>query len=124
CDFEPESLQCGNDSHAACLTPDEVRSVQDVYAGVHSSDGELIYPGHARGFELGWRIPEEGSEPTALQTDATRYLVYEDPDWDWREFELERDLALVRDRAGTIEALETDLTEFKARGGKILFYHG
>jgi feruloyl esterase len=51
-------------------------------------------------------------------------VAYEDPDWDWREFELERDLALVRNKAGFIEALDADLSEFRARGGKILFYHG
>jgi feruloyl esterase len=124
CDFEPESLQCHGGDSAACLTPEQVRSVKDVYAGVYSRDGELIYLGHAKGFELGWRVPEEGAEPTALQTDATRYLVYEDADWDWREFDLERDLALVREKAGFIEALEADLSEFKARGGRILFYHG
>jgi feruloyl esterase len=59
-----------------------------------------------------------------LQTDATRYLVYEDESWDWREFDLERDLTLAQDKAGYIEALETDLSAFKASGGKILFYHG
>jgi feruloyl esterase len=125
CDFDPKSLQCSSRRDTTeCLTRDEVSSVERVYAGVHSSEGALLYPGHAKGFELGWRIPAEGAEPTALQTDATRYLVYEDADWDWREFDLERDLSLVLDKAGYIEALQTDLSEFKARGGKILFYHG
>jgi feruloyl esterase len=125
CGFEPKSLQCeSRRDTTGCLTRDEVGSVERVYAGVFSESGRLLYPGHAKGFELGWRIPAPGSEPTALQTDATRYLVYEDPSWDWREFDLERDLALVLDTAGYIEALDTDLGEFKARGGKILFYHG
>jgi feruloyl esterase len=125
CGFEPESLQCANRRDTTgCLTRDEVSSVERVYAGVFSKSGRLLYPGHAKGFELGWRIPAAGSEPTALQTDATRYLVYEDADWDWREFDLERDLGLVLQEAGYIEALSTDLTAFKARGGKILFYHG
>jgi feruloyl esterase len=125
CGFEPKSLQCeSRRDTAVCLTRDEVRSVERAYAGVYSEDDKLLYPGHAKGFELGWRIPAEGSEPTALQTDATRYLGHEDADWDWREFELADDLGLVLEKAGYIEALETDLSEFKARGGKILFYHG
>jgi feruloyl esterase len=124
CDFKPESLQCDGTVNDSCLSPREVTAVNNVYAGVFGNDGELLYPGHAKGFELGWRVPAEGSEPTALQTDATRYLAYEDADWDWREFDLERDLELVRDKAGFIEALATDLSAFKARGGKILFYHG
>ena len=125
CGFDPRSLQCeSRRDTTSCLTRDEVSSVERAYAGVFSKSGRLLYPGHAKGFELGWRVPAAGSEPTALQTDATRYLVYEDANWDWREFDLERDLALVLDKAGYIEALDTDLSEFKARGGKILFYHG
>lgn len=125
CDFSPESLQCDGAEEGTCLTQAEVRSVKSAYAGVYSSAGELIYPGHAKGFELGWRIPADGAEPTALQTDATRYLVYgDDADWDWREFELERDLSRALGAAGSIEALDADLGEFEARGGKILFYHG
>ena len=125
CGFEPKSLQCESRRNTAgCLTRDEVSSVERVYAGVYSEGDKLLYPGHAKGFELGWRIPAADSEPSALQTDATRYLGHEDADWDWREFELEDDLGLVLQKAGYIEALETDLSAFKARGGKILFYHG
>jgi len=125
CGFEPKSLQCARRSDTAtCLTREEVSSVERAYLGVFSESGQRLYPGHAKGFELGWRIPQPGSEPTALQTDATRYLVYEDASWNWREFDLERDLALAHEKAGYIEALDTDLSRFKARGGKILFYHG
>jgi feruloyl esterase len=124
CDFDPGSLRCYGEETSACLTKDEVAAVRNAYAGVHSRDGGQLYPGHARGFELGWRVPAAGAEPASLQTDATRYVAHEDTDWDWREFDLESDLALVRQKAGFIEALETDLSDFKARGGKILFYHG
>jgi len=124
CDFKPESLACDANSSASCLTPDEINAVNTVFGGVYTAAGEQLYPGHAMGFELGWRIPAEGSAPSALQTEATQYVAYEDPQWDWREFELERDLALTREKAGFIEALDANLAEFKARGGKILFYHG
>jgi feruloyl esterase len=125
CNFEPASLQCSSRRETeGCLTRDEVSSVERVYAGVFSERDRLLYPGHAKGFELGWRIPAAGSEPTALQSDAIRYLVYADADWNWREFDLDRDLAQLVQNAGFIEALQTDLGEFKAAGGKILLYHG
>ena len=124
CDFAPESLACPAGDAASCLSADQVSAVQNAYAGVRAASGELVYPGHARGFEQGWRIPDEGSEPSALQTDATRYIAYGDPDWDWRDFVLERDLALVREKAGFIEAIDTDLSAFRERGGKLLVYHG
>jgi len=124
CAFEPQSLRCDDAQSSSCLTEAELTAVDSVFNGTYASNGELLYPGHAKGFELGWRIPAANSVPSALQTEATQYVGYEDPDWDWREFELERDLALVRNKAGFIEALDADLSEFKARGGKILFYHG
>ena len=125
CDFDPKVLQCkSRRDTAACLTRDELSSVERVYAGVYSESGRLLYPGHAKGFELGWRIPAEGSEPTVLQTDATRYLVYEDANWDWHEFDLERDLPQALENAGFIEAVQADLSQFEARGGKLLLYHG
>jgi len=124
CDFEPVSLLCGNTDGLSCLTADQVKAVERVYGGVYSPSGELYYPGHARGFELGWRMPAADDAPSALQTDATRYVLYEDPDWDWRDFDLDRDLPAVREKAGYLEALDPDLAAFQARGGKLLFYHG
>lgn len=124
CSFEPEVLRCESAQTSVCLTAEELSSVDRVFNGTYGSNGTLLYPGHAPGFELGWRIPAENATPSPLQTEATQYVAYEDPNWDWREFELERDLALVRNKAGFIEALDADLSEFKARGGKILFYHG
>jgi feruloyl esterase len=124
CGFDPATLACRAGQSELCLTEAEVSAVNRVYAGTFAATGERLYPGHAQGFELGWRIPEADEVPSALQTDATQYLLHEDPNWNWREFELERDLAAVREKAGYIEALDTDLAAFKARGGKILFYHG
>jgi feruloyl esterase len=39
-------------------------------------------------------------------------------------FELETDLALALKNGGFIEATNPDLAKFKARGGKLLLYHG
>ncbi len=124
CGFNPQTLACTDGDNESCLTPAETEAVLHAYNGTFSATGDQLYPGHARGFEMGWRVPSADSVPPSLQVDATRYLVYEDTDWDWREFEIERDLSLAREKAGYIEAVETDLSEFKARGGKLLVYHG
>ena len=124
CGFSPQTLACMDGDNDSCLTEPEIEAVLHAYNGAYSAAGEQLYPGHARGFELGWRIPAAGSEPSPLQTDATRYVAYDDNNWDWREFDLERDLALVREKAPYFEAVETDLSEFRVRGGKLLIYHG
>jgi feruloyl esterase len=125
CRFDPATLACNPTSvDGMCLTPGQVTSVGRVYSAVRTADGNLVYPGHAYGFETGWRMPERGSTPPALPTDSFRHLAHQDPDWDWRTFDLDRDLALALENAPSIESSDPDLREFQARGGKIIMYHG
>jgi feruloyl esterase len=124
CRFDPASLACTGSGTDMCLTPGQVASLERVYAPVFTSDGTLVYPGHARGFETGWRMPEPGSTPPTLPTDSFRYLGHQDPDWDWRTFNLDTDLRRVTEAASFIESTDPDLSAYKARGGKMIVYHG
>lgn len=48
-----------------------------------------------------------------------------DPDWDPATFDADRDLALAEQRdAGATIAMDPDLSDFIARGGKLILYHG
>jgi feruloyl esterase len=53
-----------------------------------------------------------------------RYVGRQDPDWDQSTFDLRTDLALALKNGRSIEASDPDLSRFKARGGKLLLYHG
>jgi feruloyl esterase len=86
--------------------------------------GAQVYPGRSPGFESGWRIPAPGEPLNPLFTDMVRYVGRQDPDWDSTTFNLDTDLALALKNAGFIEASDPDLAKFKARGGKLLLYHG
>jgi feruloyl esterase len=125
CGFAPRSLACApGEDPAACLSPGEAQSLARAYSPVRTASGDLVYPGHARGFEPGWRMPQPGSSPPDLPLDTFRYLAHQDADWDWRSFDLEGDLALALENAGHLEATDPDLTAFRDRGGKMVIYHG
>ena len=123
CRFDVASLTCSGSNTDACLTPAQAASVKFGYSDTLRSSGELIFPGFAMGSEDGW-VHSNITEPIGIAVDTFRYVGREDADWDWREFDLEEDLALAMENGGYINAMSTDLSEFKARGGKLLVYHG
>jgi feruloyl esterase len=53
-----------------------------------------------------------------------RYVGHQDSNWDVMTFDLDADLALAMKNGGSMEATDPNLAKFKARGGKLLFYHG
>jgi len=75
------------------------------------------------GSELGWGFLA-GGEPAEARIGTFNYVLYQDPKWDWRAFDLHRDTALAEEKAGYLKAINPDLAAFKARGGKLLMYHG
>jgi feruloyl esterase len=124
CRFDPTVLLCKEGDAADCLTRPQVENAKSAYLPVTTGKGELVYPGRSPGFETGWRIPTPGQPLNALFGDTPRYVGRQDPNWDMMSFNLETDLALALKNGGLIEAGDPDLSKFKARGGKLLLYHG
>lgn len=122
CAFDPSTLQCKGADGADCLTKPQIESVKSAYAPLQTRSGELVYPGSTLGFEAGWRMPQ--GEPPAVALDTFRYLGHQDPQWNGLSFDLDADLALAVKNAGYIDAVDPNLAAFKARGGKLLLYHG
>jgi len=51
--------------------------------------------------------------------------VFERPEWDFRTLEFDSDVALGDEKAGpSLNATSPDLRSFRARGGKLIQYHG
>jgi feruloyl esterase len=125
CHFDPSTLLCRSGAQDDCLTGPQLDVVKMAYAAAKKKTGEIIYPGLVPGSEPGWALlSSAGPEPNVIDIGMYKYAVHEDPNWDWRTFDLDRDTALADEKVGYIDAINPDLAAFKARGGKLLMYHG
>ena len=65
----------------------------------------------------------QGPDPLSINNDFFRYIAFEDPDWDFRTFDIERDTRDIDARLGPVlNNTSTDLKAFKENGGKIIVY--
>jgi Tannase and feruloyl esterase len=134
CKFDPSVLACGTGgggeaggaSGSGCLTAPQVEAVGKMMSPLKNPrTGEEIFPGWEPGSELGWGVLATGPDPVAVTLDHFKYVVFADPKWDWRTFDVERDLArAVKVDNNTVNAIDPNLTRFQSRGGKLLLYHG
>jgi feruloyl esterase len=125
CNFDPISIQCKDEDNASCLTPPQVETARLIYAGAKFSDGTQIYSGFEPGSELLWEAMIKGPEPLFINNDFFRYIAFEDPNWDFRTFDVDADTRKIDKRLGPVmNHTQTDLKAFKARGGKLILYQG
>ena len=129
CTFDPASMVCpAGVDNASCLTSGQADSVGKIYEGLRDpATGEQIWPGYEPGSEDGWG--GHIGEPFSIPLSYFKYMVFENRDWDWHEF-IGNDEFYKAVREGhekispLISAIDADLSEFKANGGKIVFWHG
>jgi feruloyl esterase len=125
CNFDPATIACKGADASDCLTPQQVETARAVYGPLKDpQSGKVLYPGLGKGSEFAWTPALGGPDPFAIAFDHFRYFVHENPNWDWRKFELARDTAVSEEKDKHIAALSPDLKAFKARGGKLLLWHG
>jgi feruloyl esterase len=124
CRFDPGSLLCEGDDNESCLTPRQVAAVRMIYDGARNPrTGERIFSGWARGSEAGWPGYFVG-QPEPARLDFWRYWVFDDPIWDPRTFDFDRDVAFADAKMATVTANDPDLTAFQKRNGKLIMYNG
>ena len=125
----------------ACLTPSQAAAIQKVYDGPKSG-GKSIFPGFMVGSEAlvpgpngatsGWMnlilAAQPGTKPAdfALGEATMRYLVFDppQPDYDFLKFDFDRDPPLLERWGKIANATDTNLTAFRARGGKLIMTYG
>ena len=125
CNFDPKELECKDADGPTCLTKPQVETARAIYTAYpNQTNKQAIFPGFERGSELGWSTMA-GAQPFGIATDLFKYIVFQDPNWDYKTFKFETDVARTEKAdGGTMNALNPDLKAFMARGGKMIQYHG
>jgi feruloyl esterase len=133
CSFDAQSLVCASGQDAStCLTPKQAIAVNRIWTGPRNSRGEQVYPPYMRGAESagGWETYSTATGPLSgshwvQATNVMKYMVFENPAWDFRTFDYDRDVAYTdRKLASTMNAFDPDLSGLRKRSGKLLLYHG
>src|SRR3954471_20868806 len=131
CRFDPGTLQCAaNQKPDTCLSAAQVEAARRVYRGaVDPTSRATIYPGMAFGSEPFWPN-RDSSSPFPIPVSHYKWLVFADPNWDWKTFDLAKpaDYQTYQKAeskfAPILNATNPDLREFRKRGGKLLQWHG
>ena len=135
CHFDPGAIQCKDADGPSCLTAPQVAAVRKIYSGPKNPrTDEAIFPGFSPGAEAlpqNWRIWITGNAPGAPTIGAIfgnqffADMLFENPKWDYRTFDFDKDMKTADDKlASVLNSTDTDLSKFKARGGKLIQYHG
>jgi feruloyl esterase len=134
CKFDPAVLLCKGAETDDCLTEKQIAALKKVYSGPRDAKGKLLIPGFEPGGETGlggWTqwvtgtATGTGSAQFFFSTQAYKFMVYGNPNWDFKTFNLDKDGPLAEQKlAPHLNAMNADLTEFKKRGGKLILYHG
>jgi feruloyl esterase len=132
CRFDPRKLECKGNETAGCLTAAQVGAVAKLYSGpVNPRTGKKLYPGFYPGGELGWG--KAGGQTVINRTttsgvssyDFWRYAFFNNPEWEFRKFDFDRDSAAADEKLGPVtNATDPNLEEFRRLGHKLIYYHG
>ncbi len=89
-----------------------------------NSKGELIFSGQALGNPLPALQRPAGRRCPGGGYDTVRIWGFQNANYDWKTFDLDRDMPIINSKVGFVDAVDPDLSKFKARGGKLLLYAG
>jgi feruloyl esterase len=125
CKFDPVVMQCKGEDSNDCLTAAQVTTARKVYSGViNPRTKEQIFPALMPGSEMGWGT-QVGANPFGPGLDEFRFIVFKNPDWDYKTMNFDSDVAAaVKADNNMMNAMDPNLKPYFDRGGKILQYHG
>ncbi|KAK9442666.1 Tannase/feruloyl esterase [Metarhizium brunneum] len=129
CYFDPETLQCpmpwwpfGNKDK--CLNSQQVLQLRKIYATYKYPNGTLIFPRMNPGNEEQAIKKLFAGAPFSYSQDWFRYVVLNDSTWDAINYDSSLVAMADAQNPFDIRTFPDSLPAFKARGGKMISYHG
>jgi feruloyl esterase len=135
CRVDPAVLACKAVDSSDCLTAPQVETLKALYAGPKNPrTGEQIYPGlvtsGVEALPANWPLWIWGAAPgrsaqSGFGSSYYRDVVFERATWEIRSMDFDRDVRTSDSKAGPLlDATNPDLRSFRAKGGRLLQYHG
>lgn len=130
CDFYYEALLCrpGSNTTEPCLTADQITTLEALHRPLAYGNNTWSYPNFGLGSEE--QMPSSFGDvgtnaPSLYGTQYVQYMVVNDPSWSFTDFDGAAIVGLAEAlNPGNASADQFDLSGFRARGGKLLQYHG
>lgn len=125
CRFNVEALRCTAADQPGCLTDTELSAARTMYGGMRTSRGLQRYAGAMPGSEAEWD-PNFGDNGRYGPFIGHYVLSKTSPPYDWRrELDWDDQFDQIKTFISPVTAAPSpDLTAFKARGGKLIQFHG
>ncbi|UZK65366.1 tannase/feruloyl esterase family alpha/beta hydrolase [Sphingomonas sp. M1-B02] len=117
CNFRIASLTCRPGQTGSCLSSEQVRFAERIYAPLRDEKGRAIDGGLLTGV-----LVDSGRSQLALGTFGQ--AIRGTRDWKGEGFSVARDLAAIDRVMPELRADSTDLSAFRRRGGKLIQYTG
>ena len=127
CTVNLSALRCTGAESDSCLTDSQLESVKTMYEPTSVAGGRYTWPGFPFGGESadpahlqGWG----GFGQMQLGGDFMKYFVAQSATADPLQIDPTQYTSRLDYLVGLIDAVNPDLSQFTARGGKLLLWHG
>jgi len=132
CTYDPTLLVGTAAGDCGAFTEADADVIRKIWEGPKRQDGTFLWYGLSRGADFGGLSGTQGDPPQGRPNPITlewfRFFLTQNPQWDWRTishgaYEQLWDQS-VEQFSAVIATDNPDLSAFRARGGRILMWHG